>query len=117
MYGLMTIPYIGWALGTLVGAAAGMLLPESIRSALGIAIYGMFIAIVVPPAKDNKAVLYVLLGAVLLSSCFKWFPVLNMVSNGFVIIICALVCAGLGAYFAPIDTDETNGKDGIDGQP
>ena len=49
MYGLMTIPYIGWALGTLVGAAAGMLLPESIRSALGIAIYGMFIAIVVPP--------------------------------------------------------------------
>ena len=65
MYGLMTIPYIGWALGTLVGAAAGMLLPESIRSALGIAIYGMFIAIVVPPAKDNKAVLYVLFGAVL----------------------------------------------------
>lgn len=106
MYGLMTTPYIGWSLGTLIGAVAGMLLPESIRSALGIAIYGMFIAIIVPPAKDNRVILQVIFGAVILSSCFRWIPVLCSVSSGFVIIICAVICAGLAAALAPIDKDD-----------
>ncbi|HIV85487.1 MAG TPA: AzlC family ABC transporter permease [Candidatus Monoglobus merdigallinarum] len=106
MYGLMCLPYIGWALGTLLGAAAGMLLPESIRSALGIAIYAMFIAIVIPPAKDSRPILFVLLGAVFLSSCFAWLPGLNRISGGFAIIICAVVCAAAGAAIAPIDQDD-----------
>lgn len=112
MFGLETIPYIGWALGTLLGAGAGMLLPDSIRSALGIAIYGMFIAIVVPPAKESKAVLLVLLASVALSSCFSFIPALSHVSSGFVIIICALVCAGLGAVLAPIDSDAEVNQNG-----
>lgn len=105
MYGLMTVPYIGWSVGTLIGAVAGMLLPESIRSALGIAIYGMFIAIIIPPAKDNRNILLVILGAVVLSSCFNWIPLLNTVSSGFVIIICSVVCAGMAAILAPIDNN------------
>lgn len=54
LYGLGTMPYLGWSLGTLVGAAAGNILPAAVVSALGIAIYGMFLAIIVPPAKKNK---------------------------------------------------------------
>ena len=54
--GLILTPYFGWALGTFLGAAATGILPESLRSALGIAIYGMFLAIIVPPARKLRPV-------------------------------------------------------------
>lgn len=57
LFGVMIAPYCGWALGTLCGAVASGFLPPSVRSALSIAIYGMFIAIVVPVAKQSRAVL------------------------------------------------------------
>ena len=53
LYGLMIAPWIGWSLGTFLGAAAGTLLPAFVRSALGIAIYGMFLAIILPPAREG----------------------------------------------------------------
>lgn len=102
LYGLILIPYLGWASGTFVGAAASMFLPDFIRSALGIAIYGMFIAIIVPPAKKFRPVLRVVLLAVLLSCLFAWVPGLNQVSDGFVIIICAVVASAAGALFFPL---------------
>ncbi len=105
MYGLIAVPYIGWSLGTLLGAVSGMILPESIRSALGIAIYGMFIAIVVPPSRDSRAVLVVTIAAALLSSAFYWVPLMNNISSGFAIIICTVVCAGAAALLAPIPSD------------
>ena len=102
MFGLISLPYVGWALGTFIGAAASALLPESVRSALGIAIYGMFLAIFVPPMKKSKAVLTVVLLAAGLSCAFTYLPVLNRVSSGFVIIICAVVAAAVGAWMRPI---------------
>ena len=54
LYGLMLTPWIGWSLGTLLGSAAGTLLPAFVRTALGIAIYGMFLAIILPPARQQK---------------------------------------------------------------
>ena len=110
MYGLITIPYIGWSLGTLLGAVSGMILPESIRSALGIAIYGMFIAIVVPPSKDSRAVLAVVIAAALLSSCFRWIPLINGISEGFAIIICTLVCAGAAALISPLPKESDDSE-------
>ena len=62
LFGVMIAPYCGWALGTLCGAVASGFLPPSVRSALSIAIYGMFIAIVVPVAKQSRAVLGVEIG-------------------------------------------------------
>ncbi|MEG2995634.1 MAG: AzlC family ABC transporter permease, partial [Erysipelotrichaceae bacterium] len=53
MYGLAILPIIGWTSGTFLGAAINSLLPAAFQSAFGIAIYGMFIAIVVPPAKHS----------------------------------------------------------------
>lgn len=102
LYGLMLMPYIGWASGTLLGAVAGQLLPEFVRTALGIAIYGMFLAIILPPARKEKPVRIVVLIAIALSVAFKYLPVLNTVSSGFVVIICAVVAAGLGALLFPI---------------
>ncbi|MBC8571164.1 AzlC family ABC transporter permease [Zongyangia hominis] len=106
MAGLITAPYFGWALGTLIGAAASTILPASIRSALGIAIYGMFIAIIIPPAKHLKSVRIVLLFSVGLSCLFAWAPLLRSVSSGFVIIICTILAAAFGAKFFPIEEAE-----------
>ena len=102
MSGLITVPYLGWALGTLMGVVAGTMLPPMVQSALGIAIYGMFIAIIMPVAKKSMPILKVVAIAVALSCLFRWMPVLNQVSSGFVIIICSVISAGFGAIFFPI---------------
>ena len=114
MYGLMTLPIICWTSGTLLGAVANSLLPDLLRSALGIAIYGMFLAIIIPPAKKNKVVLAVVLGAMAVSGLFSVVPILKKVSSGFVIIITTLLVAGAAAYFCPVqevkETEEREGK-------
>ena len=106
-YGLSILPYFGWALGTLLGAAAGNILPSSVSAALGIAIYAMFIAIIVPVARKSKAVLTVAAIAAGLGCLFRFVPVLNDISSGFVIIICAVVASSVGALLFPVKTEET----------
>lgn len=106
MLGLIAMPYVGWTIGTLLGATATNLLPIAVKTALGIAIYGMFIAIVVPAVKKAKPVLVACLIAVSISCIFKWVPILNQVSVGWVIIIAAIVAAGYCAYRYPVDEDK-----------
>ena len=106
LYGLMLMPYIGWSLGTLLGAAAGQILPVFVRNALGIAIYGMFIAIVIPPARQHKSVAVVVLTAIAISVGFRYIPGLNQVSGGFVVIICAVIAATVGALLFPVRDEE-----------
>lgn len=101
MFGLATLPIIGWTMGTLLGACAGMILPESVRSALGIAIYAMFIAIIIPPAKKSRGVQTAILMAAAMSCLFAFVPVLKNVSSGFVIIICTVVTAAVCALIFP----------------
>jgi predicted branched-subunit amino acid permease len=103
MYGLITLPFICWTMGTLLGAAAGQILPDRLKAALGIAIYGMFIAIFIPPARKSVGVLSVVLFSAALSCCMKFIPVFSGVSTGFVIIICALAASALGAVFFPLE--------------
>lgn len=106
LYGIIILPLLGWTGGTLLGAAAGSLLPDVVRDSLSIAIYGMFIAIIIPPAKKDSAILKVISISVLLSCMFKWVPVLNNISSGFAIIICTLVAAAVGAVFFPIKEEK-----------
>ena len=105
LYGLMLTPWIGWTGGTLLGGAAGTILPAFVRSALGIAIYGMFLAIILPPAREQKPVRAVVALAVGLSLCFHYIPGLNRVSSGFVIIICAVAAAAVGAWLFPVEEE------------
>ena len=101
LYGLILLPYLGWSTGTALGALAGHVLPGNITSALGIAIYGMFVAIVLPPAKRERGVLFVSLSAIALSCTLSYVPLFSRVSSGFAIIICALVASALGAWLFP----------------
>ena len=104
--GLMLTPYLGWTLGTLLGATVTGFLPFAIRSALGIAIYGMFISIIIPPARKMKSIAIVILISVAISCLFYWTPVLNQLSNGWVIIICAVVASAFAAWKFPIKEDK-----------
>lgn len=102
LYGLILTPYLGWSIGTLVGAVAGNIFPDIITSSLGIAIYGMFIAIVVPETKKSNPTALCVAFAIILSCLFKYMPILNMVPQGFVIIICATVASAVFAVLSPI---------------
>lgn len=106
LYGLILLPVLGWVGGTLAGAVASTLLPGTVISALGVALYGMFIAIVVPPAKEHKEVRTVVLIALLLSCAFYYMPVLRQVSSGFMIIICTVAAAAVGAVLFPLKEGE-----------
>ncbi len=106
MWGLILLPIIGWVSGTLTGAVAGNILPQTITSALGLAIYGMFIAIVVPVVKKEKATLLCVLFSIAISCAFKYIPLLNAVPSGFTVIICAVIASAVFAIIAPISTDE-----------
>ncbi|MBR5308952.1 MAG: AzlC family ABC transporter permease [Clostridia bacterium] len=106
MYGLIIPPYIGWSIGTITGALAGNILPASVTSALGIAVYGMFVAIVMPKAKAEHPVAICALAAIVLSCAFKYLPVLSSVPGGFSVIICAVVASAVFAFVAPIKQNE-----------
>lgn len=104
--GLMTIPYLGWSIGTLAGALLGNVLPDSLISAFGLAIYGMFIAIVIPEMKQSKAVIYVVIAALVISSIFYYVPLLKEISSGLAISICAIIAAVAGAILFPVKEEE-----------
>ena len=106
MMGLATLPFFGWTGGTLLGALAGSVLPQNIRTALGVMLYGMFIAIVIPVAKKEKPVLEVSAAALVLSCLFAWVPGLKTVSAGISIVICTVGAAVLGALLFPIREEE-----------
>ena len=111
MYGLILTPYIGWSAGTVLGAVAGSLLPAIVISSLGIAIYAMFIAIVVPVAREDHKVLLCVLIAVGLSLVFHFVPPLSKVPGGFVVIICAVAASILAALLFPINTEKEEGSE------
>ena len=106
LLGLGLTPIIGWTGGTLCGALAGSVLPLSVRTALGVMLYGMFIAIVVPPARQEKPVLAACVIALILSCLFQWLPLFNQVSAGIAIVVCTVVSAAVCAWLFPIPEEE-----------
>lgn len=105
-YGAMSMAIPGWTLGTLAGAISGNFLPAFMISALSVAIYGMFLAIIIPPARKERSVLLVVLAAMAISTLFSVIPVLKQVSSGFVIIITTLLVAGAAAWLHPVEEKE-----------
>lgn len=102
MYSLAILPYIGWSLGTLCGALLGEILPAALISCLGIAIYGMFVAIIIPAAKKSLPVLGVILSVATVSCLIKYTPLSGFISEGFSIIICAVLVSAIFALICPI---------------
>lgn len=108
MYGAYLIAIPGWAGGTAVGIIAGNLLPAMIVNALSAAIFGMFIAVIVPPARKNKAILVLILVSFAVSGLFAIIPVIATLSESLRIIILTLLIAVTAAIIRPISDEEDN---------
>lgn len=102
MLGLISGPIMGWTLGTTLGSVICSALPESVGNAMGIALYAMFIAIIVPPSKKSRPVSAIVLISVGISIILKYTPFLSFISSGFRIILATIIGAGVGAAIWPI---------------
>ncbi|MCI9293238.1 MAG: AzlC family ABC transporter permease [Erysipelotrichaceae bacterium] len=99
--GLMCLPILCWVMGTAFGALSASWMPVDIQQAFGIAIYGMFLAIIIPPMKEDRAIMQVVLLAAFIS-CILSF---SFIGAGFSIILCAVLSAGILAYLHPIEEE------------
>lgn len=106
--GLTVLPYICWSLGTLLGSLLGSVLPTFVTNALGLAIYGMFIAIISPAVKEEKPIRTGVLTAAVLNCVFTFLPLLKTVPSGISISICAVFSALLCAFLFPLKEEESN---------
>ena len=104
MYGVIIVSTLGWTSGTFLGAYAGQLLPSNITAALGIMLYGMFVAVIIPPSRKHKSVLFTVITAACLSVLCKYL--LKFLSGGISVIICAIAAAALAAVIFPKEDDD-----------
>ena len=102
----MFLPVIGWTSGTFFGAFLGNILPEILTNALGVALYGMFIAVVIPKSAEDSHVFVTVLLAVAISILLKYVPVFAGISSGFAIILCAVLASAVGAMVFPVKEEE-----------
>lgn len=102
MIGLQSLPILGWTAGTACGAAAGSVLPASVNSALSVALYGMFMAVVIPAAKKAVSVLSVVLLSAFMSCLLYYVPAFKGISAGMSIILCTVAVSAAGAVLFPL---------------
>ncbi len=105
-YGAITVATPLWAVGTALGILMGNWLPGRVVSALSVALYGMFLAIIIPPAKENRVVAGCVLLSFLLSAAFAFLPALAGVSAGTRVILLTLLIAGAAAALFPVRGEE-----------
>lgn len=106
LYGAASVAAPGWVLGTCLGAMLGMILPARVMSAMNVAIYGMFLAIVIPPSRKSKVIAGVVAASMAASLGFQYLPVLNRISSGFQIIILTVLIGGAAAALFPVEEEK-----------
>lgn len=107
-YGITVISVSGWCLGTVLGVVAGNILPSLVTNALGVAMYGMFLAIIIPPAKENHFLGALVAVSMTASSLFSILPYLRAISSGFRVIILTILIAGIAAVIHPMEESGDN---------
>ncbi len=110
-YGAMTVSIPGWALGAGLGVVMGNILPDSLVSALNVGLYGMFLAIIIPPARKNKIIAGIVIVSMALSLAFSKLPFISSLSSGMRVIILTVVISLAAAILFPVD-DEEGGSNG-----
>lgn len=101
-YGAISLACPGWAIGTCLGVIVGNILPASLVSALSVGLYGMFIAIFVPPSKTSKVIAGLVLVSMALSFAFNRIPAFDAVSSGLKTIILTVAISAAAALLFPI---------------
>ena len=108
-YGAMTMAIPGWALGTVFGVITGNVLPARLVSALGVGLYGMFLAIIIPPARRSRIIAALVLIAMAASLAFAKLPLLSSISEGLRVIILTVVLSLGAALLFPVKEEEEDG--------
>jgi predicted branched-subunit amino acid permease len=108
MLGLIVCSYSGWVSGSFLGSITGGVIPQSVITAMGIALYAMFLAIIIPPAKKSLSISLVIAFAVILSCIFNFTPVLNQIGTGWIVIISGISASVFGALKFPVSDKEGN---------
>lgn len=116
-YGLMAAAVPGWVAGTVLGVLLGSVMPGRLLQAFSIALYGMFIAVIVPPARKNKLLLGVIVLSMGASAVFAVAPVLREISSGFKIILLTVLIAGGAALLFPVEETEGGETAGAQAAP
>lgn len=108
-YGLMAVALPGWAAGTCLGVIMGNILPADLVSALSVGLYGMFLAIIIPPARKHRVLAVIIAISMAASYAFSVLPGLRELSSGNRTIILTVVIAGLAAILCPVSEERLNG--------
>ena len=99
-----------WSLGTACGILAGTFLPANIVSALSVALYGMFLAIIIPPAKKNKVIMTCVIASFICSALSAALPYISKLSSGNRTIILTILISSLAAILKPVEDDSAKGE-------
>ena len=113
-YGMILISMAGWSTGTALGAWAGQILPTQCVTALGMALYAMFVAIVLPAAVEDKKIRGMVLVAALSSVVMTYVPCLNILSSSWRVILLTVLLSGVAAMLFPMPVSSTSEKRGSD---
>lgn len=109
-YGAFSVAIPGWAIGTYLGVLMGNILPPNVVSALSVGLYGMFIAIIIPPARKNRLLAGLIVVSMLLSLLFSILPLLSEIPSGTSILILTIVISAVAAILFPVkEEDDANG--------
>ncbi|SMB81256.1 4-azaleucine resistance probable transporter AzlC [Desulfonispora thiosulfatigenes DSM 11270] len=106
LFGLELVSLSGWVLGTTMGVFLSGYFPLDLRNAMGIALYAMFIAILVPATKSSRPVLIICAISIAITSIITWIPIFSFISAGFKIIIATIIAATIGAIYFPKEVNE-----------
>lgn len=109
LFGLILLPIIGWNVGTLGGVCVTNFLPEALQNAMGIALFAMFIALIMPAVRDSSPVLFVVIVSVAVTCILQYVPLFSFISSGFRVIIATIAASTLGAWLFPKKEEEAVG--------
>lgn len=105
-YGMTIVSVAGWTTGTVLGVLLGNIMPAWAVNSLNVSLYGMFLAIIIPPARKDRFIAGIVLVSMTASGLFSILPVLSRISGGFRVIILTLLIAGTAAFIHPVDEAE-----------
>ena len=108
-YGAFSVAIPGWAIGTYLGVLMGNVLPSNVVSALSVGLYGMFIAIIIPPARKNKLLAGLIVVSMILSLLFTILPLLSEIPSGTTTLILTIVISAAAAILFPVKEEKANG--------
>lgn len=107
-YGIISVAAPGWAIGTYLGVIMGNILPLSVVSALSVGLYGMFLAVIIPPARKDKILAILILISMVASYIFSKLPLVSGLSSGIRTILLTVIIAGAAAILFPVKEEENH---------